>query len=415
MPNQNKYQALVLNGLACSIYGYMAYYLKREQFIFFISLISILFAIYYFQLKLKCYNSWSIWLPRVLLIFSVPTLSDDFYRYMLDGQLITQFTNPYTQLPSFSFPFYNQLNSPHYYSIYPPFAQFIFGICSYISQNKIIIFLISFKTILCIADYFTLKNIQKLKITNAYLYFLNPLIIIEFSGNMHLESLAICFISFYLVFKNKENIILSALFISLAILTKLLPALLLYPIILKIKHKKNFTLIIYVCFICLFAYLPFLINLKQNLFHSLHLYFNHFEFNASLYYFFRTIVQLFTSYNPIYFLGPLCGILFLIYLIFIFTQFSKHYFILIFLTFLGFFLLSTTVHPWYISTLIFLNLFAKTKSIFVWSFLIFLSYFTYTKIPFSENYLLITIEYILVIFTFCMYDQKHISNQMFHN
>ncbi len=415
MPKLNKYYIFVLNILACCIYSYISYFLKREQFVFLICLITILFSIYYFQIKLKYYNSWSIWLPRVLLIFSTPTLSDDFYRYMLDGQLISQFINPYTQLPSLTYPYYEQLNSPHYYSIYPPFAQFIFGICSYISQNKIIIFIISFKTILCIADYLTLKNIQKLKITNAYLYFLNPLIIIEFSGNMHLESLAICFISFYLVYKNKENTILSALFISFAILIKLLPALLLYPIILKIKQKKNFNLIIYVFIICLFAYLPFLINSKQNLFHSLHLYFNYFEFNASLYYFFRTIVQLFISYNPIHFLGPLCACIFSIYLLYLFKQFSNQYYILIFLSFLGFFLFTTTVHPWYISTLIFLNLFAKTKSILIWSFLIYLSYFAYSKIPFAENYYLIIIEYFLVLFTFCKYDYKHISNQMFHN
>ena len=60
-------------------------------------------------------------------------------------------------------------------------------------------------------------------------------------------------------------------------------------------------------------------------------------------------------------------------------------------------LFSTTVHPWYITTLVVLGLFTKFKYPVVWSLMVVLSYYAYGQIDFSENFGLIALEYIVVI------------------
>ena len=71
-------------------------------------------------------------LVRVCLIFCFPNLSDDIYRFYWDGKLILAGYNPYGILPTealnyniggLSKDIFDQLNSPNYYTIYPPINQ----------------------------------------------------------------------------------------------------------------------------------------------------------------------------------------------------------------------------------------------------------------------------------------------------
>ncbi|MGB5357774.1 MAG: mannosyltransferase, partial [Eudoraea sp.] len=56
-----------------------------------------------------------------------------------------------------------------------------------------------------------------------------------------------------------------------------------------------------------------------------------------------------------------------------------------------------TVHPWYIVFLLLLSLYTDYKFPIIWSALVFLSYAAYSNSNFEENYLLLMIEYFLVI------------------
>jgi hypothetical protein len=61
-----------------------------------------------------------------------------------------------------------------------------------------------------------------------------------------------------------------------------------------------------------------------------------------------------------------------------------------------YFLMSTTVHPWYITTLVFLSCFTNYKFALAWSATIFFSYFAYHKSGVESNTLFELIEYVSV-------------------
>ena len=61
---------------------------------------------------------------------------------------------------------------------------------------------------------------------------------------------------------------------------------------------------------------------------------------------------------------------------------------------------STTVHPWYISTLLILSIFTKYKFPLVWSFIIIISYLAYANTGNTENLWIIGLEYLVVYSVF---------------
>lgn len=62
-----------------------------------------------------------------------------------------------------------------------------------------------------------------------------------------------------------------------------------------------------------------------------------------------------------------------------------------------YFLLSTTVHPWYVATPLLLSIFTKYNFPIVWSFLVMLSYSAYGKNGFDENLWLVALEYFVMV------------------
>src|SRR5690606_17926293 len=62
-----------------------------------------------------------------------------------------------------------------------------------------------------------------------------------------------------------------------------------------------------------------------------------------------------------------------------------------------YFFLSTTVHPWYLITPLFLSIFTRFRYMLVWSFLVIFSYYTYSNPEFNENLWLVAIQYLIVM------------------
>jgi len=267
--------------------------------------------------------------------------------------------------------------------------------------------------------YFGIKLLKLLKLPEKQilLYALNPLIIIELTGNLHFESIMIFFLilSLYFLAHQKNNI--SAIFYGVSASIKLIPLIFLPSFFRVLKPAKLliYYLLFTISFLILFS--PFLsLSLKDNFLQSVSLWFKSFEFNASIYYILKQLRlhtgnYSFELYARIFLPVISLMTIFIISLRKNNQDIFKHIeTFLLSLTF--YYFLSTTIHPWYISMLIILSVFTKYKYAFIWSFFIIFSYAAYQTATYNENLQFVLIEYVAVYVVFFYEMAKYFRRQI---
>jgi hypothetical protein len=146
---------------------------------------------------------------------------------------------------------------------------------------------------------------------------------------------------------------------------------------------------------------------------SLNLYFQRFEFNASLYYLFRWLGFQIRGYNIIATLGPYLALLAFVSIILL-TLLEKHtnwknLFERLLFAICCYLFCTTTIHPWYLALPIVFCLFTSFRFPILWSGLIFMTYINYSYTPYFENLWVVAIEYLLV-FAFLIFEiWKYVS------
>ena len=421
LQNNFKYIYLLVSLL---LYLFIALKLQRTDFYLLLISFTGLFFCYYKLItdykkdyKLLLFSTIAF---RLVFGWVLPNLSQDFYRFIWDGRLVAQGLNPYLELPknliinsSFHlqqaktlFTGMGNLSAEHF-SNYPPINQLCFAIAGFFSPYSIFGAVAVFRIIIILADLGTLYFGQKLlknlglEYSRIFWYLLNPLVIIELTGNLHFEGVMLFFLIFGMYLIQQHLYKWAAFAVALSISIKLLPMLLL-PVFYKyLGFSKSliFYMIIIVANVGFFF--PFLTNdLIQNYSNTIGLWFTNFEFNASFYYIIRSIGFHIYGYNIIHSVGKITPVLIILFILYK-SFFSKNKTeIDLFTTFLivlsVYFFGSTTVHPWYIVNLVLISVFTKYKFAFIWSFFIILSYYAYSMSPFQENLYLIFIEYIVV-------------------
>ena len=357
---------------------------------------------------------------RLLLLFSIPALSDDFYRFVWDGRLLINGLNPYTILPadfvqSLDFQrvisdkaIFGKLNSPNYYTVYPPLNQLIFAASAWVSQGNLFENILTLRGFILLAEIGIVSVFMKNKHHNRLsFYTFNPLIIIELIGNLHFEGVVISFL--FLAYRFRKNLYFSAFLFACAVCVKMLPLIFIPLIIKQLGFKKGFVYAILVGIFTLLFFVPFLdLQLLEKLSSSVNLYFQKFEFNASIYYLVRAIGFKIYGYNIIGTAGKIMAFLTFSGVLIISWK-SKNLFLGTLAILTLYFAMATTVHPWYASTLIAICIFTSFRYPIVWSYSIFLSYATYQTNLYQENLWLVTLEYLLV-FGVMIYEIRRIKN-----
>ncbi|GAB3640451.1 polyprenol phosphomannose-dependent alpha 1,6 mannosyltransferase MptB [Spirosoma arcticum] len=405
--------------LSAIFYLVLAYGVPRQQFGLLIGLLAGLFLGYGWVTRvdgvidIDRFLFLSAILFRLSLLFAIPQLSDDVYRFVWDGRLMAHGYNPYLYLPSqllntpiaavcgLDESLFRQLNSPNYFTVYPPVNQALFGLASWFSPNSLLGNITWLRLPIILSEIGSLWLMVKLlrrlgvKPNLALLYGLNPLVIIELTGNLHFEAVMIFFslLAVWLLIQNR--LVLSAGALALAIGTKLLPLLLLPLIVHHIGWRKGIWYALLACILTAALFIPFAsLELVRNVFSSINLYFQKFEFNASVYYVLRTVGYWIKGYNAIERIGFWLSItttLSVLWIAFRWRTVPASVQLLATLTL--YFAFATTVHAWYITTLIAASVFTRFRYPIVWSALIPLSYFTYHAQPYAENLWLTTAEY----------------------
>lgn len=405
---------------------------------------------------------------RLLFLFAIPNLSQDFYRFIWDGRMVLEGFNPYLYTPDsfitndiFPIAQAQELRrgmgslSTSNFTNYPPLSQLCFAIAALFSGKSILGSVVVLRTIIIAADigilYFGKKLLDRLKMPSnrIFWYLLNPFIIIELTGNIHFEGVMIFFLIWSLYLLHSGNWKWAAVVFACSVSVKLIPLMFLplfygwfkrFSIISNESEKSekvlktisnysskkwvpNFAgikkLILFYAIIGIITLLLFLpvvsMDFITNYSQTVGLWFGKFEFNASIYYVLRHIGFTLTGYNEIAIIGkvlPIATVLIILGFSFFREQTNIPKLIAsIMLVFTCYLFLSTTVHPWYIATLVSLCVFTNYKFPLVWSVVIVMSYFAYSNTSDAENLWIVGLEY-LIVFSVFIWDVSIVRSKL---
>ena len=420
----SKNTAVSIIGISMILYIIWAYNLARFEHSKLLLIYSVLFGSYYFIVKnQKIKESWLSYLAvlfRLLFLLAIPNLSQDFYRFVWDGRLILEGLNPYLHTPNelmeSSIGLFPQMNtlyegmgalSAKHYSNYPPVHQMPFIIAAFISKHSILGSIVVLRLILISADLgilvFGKKLLKKLNkpTRTMYWFILNPLVIIELTGNLHFEGLMLCLFIMSLYFIHSKKLHMAAVVMALSIAVKLLPVLSLPLFLNKLGWKKSVLFYSVTAAVFIILFIPFFsFGLLENFSATIGLWFSNFEFNASVYYFLKGTLENINGVSVINSMGIIVACVVTLqtsYLVLKKKKETGQIILMILWILSGYYFISTTVHPWYIISLLLLSVFTNYKFVLVWSYTLILSYIAYNEFSVEECNSILIIEYTPVI------------------
>ncbi|MBM1104722.1 mannosyltransferase [Aurantibacter crassamenti] len=422
---------MVLVLLSLVFYFVFAYHLPRTDFI---KLLTLFGGLFFLCFKLIQFEKWNYKflliagiLFRFIFILAEPNLSQDYYRFIWDGELVSNFINPYVSLPDTLIEqkdlvianakeLYNGMGalSARHYSNYPPMNQLLFALSAFLGGKSILGTTIVMRIIIILADlgifYFGRKLLRNLNQSPhlIFWYFLNPLVLVELTLNLHFEGVMLFFFLWAMYLLSVKKWITAAIPYALAILVKLVPLIFL-PLFLKyLGIKKSIIFYLVIGCVSVLLLLPFYSSeFINNYSETVGLWFSNFEFNAGLYNLIEKIA-IYYDQKPWEFIksyGKIVPYL-TISIVFIFAILKvdkqlKNLLVAMLWVLSIYYFMSTTIHPWYIIFLLPLCIFTDFRFPIIWSAMVVLSYFAYSQTDFKENLWLLAIEYISVISFMC--------------
>lgn len=441
-------QEQTMNGMLRTLYFFgplamffafylLAYQISRETFFAGLVLFSLSALGYYFLALNEKYRLRQLRhifmlgvVCRLIFIVATPSWSDDFYRFLWDGHLVEEGQGLYSHTPrelmkndSLRFEdkslLFKQLNSPDYYSVYPPINQLFFSAAVVMGANHVQemlwlrIFILAGEVLLFFLLVRWLNDLGKDPSLVAW-YFLHPVVIMELSGNLHFEGWMMLLLLFSLQLIEKQKWLRASVFFALSVGLKFLPLLFL-PLLKRLMDFRRMAIFsLLVLLFLMLSFIPFL-HSGFNLHASLGLFFQRFEFNASLHYLIREAGNWFGGFNPLRYSGPVLMIVLAATTLFLSLRkkaltmldlFSAMTFCL-----LLFYLFSSIVHPWYIINLLVLTLLAGFRFGAVWALCGFFSYAFYDTSGGNYYYHFVVLEYGLLA-VFLLIERKQIQERL---
>ncbi len=430
----NLHRVSILMLLLSALFYYaFGYDLQRSDTL---KLLTLYGALFFLCFKLIQFEKWNLKfivvsgiLLRLVFLLAIPNLSQDFYRFIWDGSLILEGLNPYLLIPddwiSQGGPPIHGATELHQgmgtlssrnFSNYPPVNQYFFAAATYLGGKTLLGSIIAMRGMIILADlgilYFgrrILKRINRAP-NMIFWYYLNPLVIIELTGNLHFEGVMLFFfvLAMYLILSGKW--LMAALPYALSIGVKLIPLLflpLLYPI-LGFKKSLLFYLGTFVLVgLCVYPlYFP---EFPEHYAQTLKLWFSNFEFNAGLYHLAERLAvwqgakawEFIEDYGAV--IPSITALVTVGVSLHPSARNQKNWFGAALFVLCTYYFTATVVHPWYVIFPLLLSIFTSFRFGILWSAVVILSYSAYAADPVSEQPLLLFIEY-FTVFGFLIYE-----------
>ncbi|MCG3153830.1 MAG: hypothetical protein DKINENOH_00420 [bacterium] len=178
---------------------------------------------------------------RLCLLLQTPWLSNDIYRYVWDGRLVTHGVNPYTLPPAAAElaslrddSVYGRMSHTEVHTVYPPLLQYLFAAGVALAEAFDVDPVICLKAVLLLFDLLLAGMLLHLLPGfglaggAALLYAWHPMPIIEIAGSGHSDVVGVLCLLIAIHATRRNHHASAALFLALAFLVKFL-ALLLLP------------------------------------------------------------------------------------------------------------------------------------------------------------------------------------------
>ena len=426
---ENRKSLWIFSVLYACLISFQSYFVQREEFVPLILVYSSLFILYLLLLKSGEFHLKQVYrlcfLFYLIPLFASPNLSNDYFRFLWDGELLNQGINPYDFKPNVlihtsafqSREYFQTLYvgmgelSQENYSCYPVFNQFYFVAATFFSDNlfvNVILLRLLVSGTLLLGIFYLRKILIHIGMNESkgLIFALNPLLLIEVTQNLHFEGVMLSFLILAFYFLLQKNIVLSSLFFMIAIQIKLIP-LILVPFLLRYLGWKKTILSWFLIGVTTVLVSLILLNSSNylNFWESIKLYFRQFEFNSCILHWYIVYGEWRYGYNRIQTFGPYLSRLaveIIIILAWLGNNFSFQKMVQrMFFAMIVYYIFSSTVHPWYILTPLLLGVFTNFRFVVVWSALISLTYCSYSTNDETILRTLFIIEYAAVLVYFC--------------
>ncbi|TGN07159.1 hypothetical protein [Leptospira ilyithenensis] len=295
-------------------------------------------------------------LLRIVTVGAIPSLSDDFYRFLWDGYLVSHSINPFAFSPNEfleqgvpvteeALSLYRKMNSQPYYSVYPPLLQILFYlpwffVLSFFAKIILLQFvLLCFETV-----NLSLIGGDKSK-KKFWIYAGNPLVIIESVSQIHPEPILVFLILLsYRLFEAKKFVGFHFVF-SLFLQIKLSLVFLIPGGFFLLPKKKRIFFIFAVCLSLTVLFFSLFSKLGNQASSGIGLFFHSFRFHSLFEFLIYFALSPFAEYT--YLSGTIALIMGgTIYLFYLYAK-NRNLNEAIFVGFLLMLLFSPVIHPWY--------------------------------------------------------------------
>ena len=306
--------------------------------------------LYFPALALITAASWKPWdeprflrqllvgLPLVLVcLVLAPDLSTDHHRYLWEGYVQGQGFSPYQHAPLSLFdrlnhPSEGQINHPDLAAIYPPLAQYLFQLSTFLGTS---VYAWKGMILLCLAGLWCFASERD----GTGWWLLTPPLLLEGLWNGHLDAVGIIPAAVMISAIERKRAASAGVALGAMISIKLLPLLLLPAALLALPKTQRLRFLAALSVTLVLVYLPYLSQLPE-LFHSFRTFAGNWSFNNPLF-------HLLCEVAPVDWVRPLmAGCLLLTSALILLPQRSVRWRCTA--TWLALSAFSPTLYPWYL-------------------------------------------------------------------
>ncbi|MCB9683006.1 MAG: class I SAM-dependent methyltransferase [Alphaproteobacteria bacterium] len=349
---------------------------------------------------------------RLAAVPWMPHLSDDVYRFLWDGRLLSAGLDPFAHTPvevwnaadvglrEVLADLYAHLNSPEYYSVYPPLLQGLFAFATALVPGVLLGQVVVLKLVIVAADVASILLLDHLAVRFGvdrrvtWLYALSPVVVVELVGNVHFEALMITGLLGTCALLARGRPAAAGGAFAVAVGAKLLPLIVLPAVLRRLAWRDALVLTSVVVALTVASFAALLDGHDlAHLASSLRLYVRTFAWNGGLY---ELVQSLRWSRHTGTVLAAVAGGIVLVQAA---TERAPTVATLprrMLLALATWHLCATTVHPWYLVPLVALTVLTPYRFAVAWSGLSMLTYAGYWREPVGQAWGVVAVEYVAV-------------------